>query len=176
MPPSIAKRPGITIEQRRALRKHSQAYPILRQTQLVSWFEQQYRRRINQSTVSDTLGAKYASLDIDYNNTTRSTIQRDRAANWPVLERALVAWLRSVEVKAPISDEVLREKATRLWRSLPDYHLMEVPQFSHGWLYKFKRRHNIQSRVRHGEAGSVDEALVSEQMVGSPQGVPFYHL
>lgn len=107
MPPSTAKRPGITIEQRRALRKHTKAYPVLRQVQLVEWFEREHGRRINQSTVSDTLGTKYASLD-NSDDDTRPTAQRDRAANWPLLERALIEWLKRVEVRTPISDEALK--------------------------------------------------------------------
>jgi len=42
---------------------------------------------------------------------------------------------------------------------------MQVPQFSNGWLEKFKRRHNISERTRHGEASSVDEGLLAEQLV-----------
>ena len=41
---------------------------------------------------------------------------------------------------------------------------MEVPQFSSGWLEKFKR-HDITERLRHGEAGSINEALIAEQLV-----------
>jgi len=37
--------------------------------------------------------------------------------------------------------------------------------FSHGWVQGFKRRYNIKQRVRHGEAGSIDEAAIAAQLV-----------
>lgn len=42
---------------------------------------------------------------------------------------------------------------------------MEVPQFSTGWLDKFKKRHGITERIRHGEASLIDETLIAEQLV-----------
>lgn len=45
------------------------------------------------------------------------------------------------------------------------YHDMQVPQFSNGWREKFKRRHGISEHTRHGEASSVDDALLAEQLV-----------
>lgn len=42
---------------------------------------------------------------------------------------------------------------------------MEVPQFSAGWLARFKKRYGIRQRVRYGEAGSLDHALIAEQLV-----------
>jgi hypothetical protein len=42
---------------------------------------------------------------------------------------------------------------------------MEVPQFSTGWLDDFKRKHGITERIRHGEAGLIDQALMAKQLV-----------
>lgn len=42
---------------------------------------------------------------------------------------------------------------------------MEVPQFSNGWLEGYKKRHGIKSRIRYGEAASLDEAAIAEQLV-----------
>jgi hypothetical protein len=45
----------------------------------------------------------------------------------------------------------------RCGHRLPISRGMEIPQFSNGWLEKFKRRHGIveRERARHGEASSV---------------------
>lgn len=52
---------------------------------------------------------------------------------------------------------------------------MEMPQLSAGWLYKFKRRHGVKQYIRHGEAGDVDEAAVSEQIKLLQSLVQNYH-
>lgn len=80
------------------------------------------------------------------------------------MEDALLKWLKRVQTDVPISDELLREKAKRFWHVLDTYKEMEMPQLSAGWLYKFKRRHGVKQYIRHGEAGDVDEAAVSEQI------------
>ena len=53
MPPTGIKRPGVTTEQRIAIRRHASSHPHLRQNQLAAWFETTYSRKINQSTISD---------------------------------------------------------------------------------------------------------------------------
>ena len=43
---------------------------------------------------------------------------------------------------------------------------MELPQFSNVWLEGFKKRHGIKQRIRHGEAASLDDTAVTEQILG----------
>lgn len=45
------------------------------------------------------------------------------------------------------------------------YANIPVPEFSNSWLYNFKNRNDITSRVRHSEAASVDSAA-EEEMKG----------
>lgn len=91
------------------------------------------------------------------------------------MEDALLKWLKRVQTDVPISDELLREKAKRFWHVLDTYKEMEMPQLSAGWLYKFKRRHGVKQYIRHGEAGDVDEAAVSEQIKLLQSLVQNYH-
>lgn len=42
---------------------------------------------------------------------------------------------------------------------------MEMLPFSDGWLAGFKSRHGIKARIRHGEAGSLNEAEIQAQLV-----------
>ena len=88
MPPA---RVGVSAEQRRALRQHARVNPELRQAQLVAWFEATYQRKIRQSTVSESLSAKFEYLNSD-TVAVQNHRQRDRASLWPDLERALFAW------------------------------------------------------------------------------------
>ncbi|KAI0997242.1 hypothetical protein K3495_g10944 [Podosphaera aphanis] len=52
---------------------------------------------------------------------------------------------------------------------------MEVPDFSNGWLGSFKKRHGIKSRPRHGEDGSVNEAVVAQQLAQVQELATEYH-
>ena len=63
-----------------------------------------------------------------------------------------------------MSGEAIKLQAQRFWRRLAPYQGMEMPQFSNGWLAKFKDRHGIKMRVRHGEAASIDDSVMVEQL------------
>ncbi|KEQ57510.1 CenpB-DNA-bind-domain-containing protein, partial [Aureobasidium melanogenum CBS 110374] len=85
--------------------------------------------------------------------------------HWLELEACLYEWQLQIETQVPISNELLKAAALRFWHRLPIYRDMEVPQFSTGWLDKFKKRHGITERIRHGEASLIDETLIAEQLV-----------
>ncbi|KAF2263404.1 hypothetical protein CC78DRAFT_413499, partial [Lojkania enalia] len=54
----------ITDEQRRALRCwYQQQGPSRKQSDAINWFEQQYRRRLRQSTISKSLSDRYSFLN-----------------------------------------------------------------------------------------------------------------
>lgn len=65
---------------------------------------------------------------------------------------------------ATITGEILQEMANKIWDRLPQYSALERPKFSHGWLHKFKQRHNIRQRIRHGEAAQVDREALEEDL------------
>ena len=56
--------------------------------------------------------------------------------------------------RAVITGDILKEKAQQLWDALPQYHDIEPPKWSNGWLHGFKKRFKIKEYVQHGEAGS----------------------
>ena len=56
--------------------------------------------------------------------------------------------------KAIITGNVLKEKARQLQDALPQYHDIDQPKWSNGWLEGFKKRYKIKEYVYHGEAGS----------------------
>jgi len=167
MPP----RQAITTKQRIALRKYAFEHPHLRQSQLRQWFESTFSHKISQSTISESLSAKFKSLD-----TVEEVYQphkRRRLQDHPQLEQALFLWHQKVEVDIPISDGVLREKAIRLWGLMyPD---TIVPTFSNGWLSGFKKRYNIRQQIRHGEAGSLNLSAIAEQLRAVQSLVQQYH-
>lgn len=163
MAPPQARRRPITTAQRVALRKHAQQHSAPNQQQLATWFEEQFSHRPSQGTISENLPARFKELDTTHNDGPPQ--KRLRTQQWPELEACLYEWQLQIQSQVPISNDLIKAAAIRFWHRLPIYHDMQVPQFSNGWLEKFKRRHNISERTRHGEASSVDEALLAEQLV-----------
>jgi hypothetical protein len=161
-PPEPRRRRAITTEQRIALRSYAQQHRSHNQQQLASWFEQQFGHRPSQGTISESLSARFSELDQRGEGPSQ---KRLRTQHWPELEACLYEWQLQIETQVPISNDLIKAAALRFWHRLPIYRDMEVPQFSSGWLEKFKRRHGITERLRHGEAGSINEALIAEQLV-----------
>ncbi|KAI1002764.1 hypothetical protein K3495_g5436 [Podosphaera aphanis] len=52
---------------------------------------------------------------------------------------------------------------------------MEEPAFRNGWLGSFKKRHGIKSWLRHGEDGSVNEAVVAQRLAQDQELTTEYH-
>ncbi|RDW84504.1 hypothetical protein BP6252_02094 [Coleophoma cylindrospora] len=154
------KRP-ILVEERRALRRwaHRQR-PKPTHKQCIEWFFEQYNHRLSQSSVSESLSKTFANLDDP--TAIISTSVRVRAGNWPELEAILWQWQLQLERQGgATTGDILREQAKKIWLQLPQATGQECPEFSSRWLEKFKKRHNIKERVRHGEVGSIpDQAEV----------------
>jgi len=174
---SSSRRRPITVAQRLALRRYAQKHPQLNQTALVTWFEKEFDHRLSQGTVSESLSKRFSHLDTTTISTNNTTLEKTKARSpqWPQLEAALFEWHRRAEQEIPISGELIKEVATRLWKILEVYKNMEVPQFSNGWLAKFKGRYGIKQRTRHGEAGSVDESFYAEQLIAVQAIAGQYH-
>ncbi|KAI1005788.1 hypothetical protein K3495_g2426 [Podosphaera aphanis] len=107
-----------------------------------------------------------------------SSQQRERPPKWPKwpeLDEALALWQKEKEKSIPIIGYPIRQQAVRFWNRLPCYQGMEVPAFGNGWLGSFKKRHGIKSQPRRGEDGSVNEAVVTQQLVQVQEMATEYH-
>jgi hypothetical protein len=51
--------------------------------------------------------------------------------------------------------DILQQKAKQIWLQHPQYQQQPCPEFSTRWLERFKQRHYIKERVRHGEAALI---------------------
>ena len=58
--------------------------------------------------------------------------------------------------KAVIIGEILKNQASNLWDSLPQFEGKDKPKFSNGWLDGFKKRFKVRTYVQHGEVASAD--------------------
>lgn len=142
-PPSNTPRArqGITEVQKKALRSwFSSQQPRPSHAACMAWFKSVYSRGINQSTVSLILSRRYEYLD----SGPASANQRQYTPQWVILERALSDWLQHAQSlgESPTS-EVIVQRAREIFREIPEYEGQATPQFSPGWLSKFRKRHNI---------------------------------
>lgn len=152
------KRKAVTDAQRQALRKRKREHPG-HQSELIAWFKSQYDHTLNQSQVSKILSSSYDHLDSLDTKKDKCLLEvkRQSAGDWPDLEGALFEWQQRMQKnKAVITGDILKNQASKLWDSLPQFEDRPKPKFSNGWLEGFKHRYKIKEFVQHGEAASAE--------------------
>ncbi|KAK4126453.1 Homeodomain-like protein [Parathielavia appendiculata] len=149
------ERHSLTLDQRRALRRWASSQPVRPSHKAcIDWFKSQYNQTISQSTVSHSLSPKYARLDGD----TQLSGSRLRFGNWPDVEKLVLLWHQQmVNNGRHPSNEELAEKAKNIFTQLPRYKDESPPEFSPGWIHRFKKRYGllIRTQRRHGSAQNV---------------------
>jgi len=152
MPP---KRTQFSVAEKSALRAYHEQYPDLTQPALAQWFEAQTGKPIRPNSVSEILSKRYTSLDSNPGGGKLAKRLKQRSCDYPVLERILSDWVYRQERFLIITAELIKEKARSFWPRIPEYNGIPIPDFSNGWVDRFKSRHGLRYRARHGEAGSV---------------------
>ncbi|KAL2315592.1 HTH CENPB-type domain-containing protein [Schizosaccharomyces pombe] len=163
MPP--LRRQALTLAEKKAIRKHyfeSATKPS--QQELISWFEEHFHKKLAQSTVSSILSSKNEFLDnLDAEN---SQIRRNRQGKYPILENALIDWQTRLQKQdGAITGNAIKKSAAELWRRIPEYSELPIPEFSNGWLEKFKKRCLKHGLKLQGESTSVNQGTYEENMV-----------
>ncbi|KAK7439485.1 hypothetical protein CaCOL14_008077 [Colletotrichum acutatum] len=148
------ERHSLTLDQRRALRRWANAQTIRPSHKAcIDWFYAQYGQHISQSTVSHSLSPKYSRLDGDNPQLSGSRL---RFGNWPDVEKLVLRWYQQVQAtgRHPTNEE-LGEKAKAIFTALPRYKDETPPEFSPGWIHRFKKRYGllIRRQRRHGDGG-----------------------
>lgn len=150
-PPS-KERHSLTLDQRRALRRWANSQTVRPSHKAcIEWFHAQYGQTISQSTVSHSLSPKYARLDGD----PQLSGSRLRFGNWPDVEKLVLLWYQGmVNNGRHPSNEELADKAKSIFSALPRYKDETAPEFSPGWIHRFKKRYGllIRRQRRHGTA------------------------
>ena len=149
--PAECKKHGISITQQLTLQSYAWNHPQLTQIQLQQWFKSKFQCLFTQPTISESLSSKYNHLNAQSSDkyTLPTNHQREKAFKYPELESALFEWHQQLEIDVPLSGKAIKAQAKCFWLRLAPYQGMEVPQFSNGWLDKFKSRHNIKQRICH---------------------------
>ncbi|CCC11737.1 unnamed protein product [Sordaria macrospora k-hell] len=151
-PPKERERNSLTLDQRRALRRWANSQTVRPSHKAcIEWFQTQYNQTISQSTVSHSLSPKYARLDGD----PQLSGSRLRFGNWPDVEKLVLLWHQQMVASGrQPSNEELAEKAKNIFTQLPRYKDETAPEFSPGWIHRFKKRYGllIRRQRRHGTA------------------------
>jgi centromere ABP1-like protein/Tc5 transposase-like DNA-binding protein len=140
--PLAKERHSLTLDQRRTLRRWANSQTIRPSHKTcIEWFFSQYGQNISQSTVSHSLSPKYSRLDGDNPQLSGSRL---RFGNWPDVEKLVLLWYQQVQAsgRQPTNEE-LGEKAKTIFAQLPRYKDEQPPEFSPGWIHRFKKRYGL---------------------------------
>lgn len=175
MPPIRPTRQSITHKQRACLREASKRNPGWKQAHLAHWAEGELGLKLSQSTISESLGSRYAFLDQQIDSRAISDAKRLRAAEHPLLEAALDEYLSRINSQGlTVTGEVIQTAARLLWQKMPDFSGLEEPKFSRGWLDGFKTRYSYKFRRKHGEIGSANAIDFSDDLEAIQQVISSY--
>lgn len=136
------ERHSLTLDQRRTLRRWANSHAVRpSHKSCIEWFFAQYGLQISQSTVSHSLSPKYSRLD---GETAQLSGSRLRFGNWPDVEKLVLLWYQQVQAsgRQPTNEE-LGEKAKAIFHQLPRYREEQSPEFSPGWIHRFKKRYGL---------------------------------
>ncbi|CRG87531.1 hypothetical protein PISL3812_04549 [Talaromyces islandicus] len=120
--------------------------PRPHQKAIVTWFFQRYGKNISQSSICDCLSSRYEYLDrMDASVLAASRpTYRMRNSHWPILEDMLLRWQESCSNEGQrVTGDMVLEKAKELYPQIPEYRDKQPPEFSSGWLSRFRERHRL---------------------------------
>jgi hypothetical protein len=93
----------------------------------------------------------------------KRTTKRPCQTQHPDVDEMLSLWVtKALEDGMNLTGEVLRQKWTK-FADLSGIPMDERLQLSEGWLTRFKQRHGLKERKRHGEAASADLQTVEKE-------------
>lgn len=151
-------------DQRRKVRKYFHTANALTgkmptQSETIFWAKNTLEIEISQPQVSKWSSDRFKHLDTPQDKlltscTCTSIPKRRRERNLHNLELALYTWMKQFETRAPITGDVLRVKANKLFHMMPMYRDQTEPAWSKGWLQRFQQLYGIRKTRRYGEAGS----------------------
>ena len=76
---------------------------------------------------------------------------------FPLMDEALVTWIKNYQHVLPLSGDMIVEKARFFLKELYPGHAAGDMRFSNGWLDRFKERYQIKIHLRSGESASASK-------------------
>ncbi|CAG8819628.1 6682_t:CDS:2, partial [Gigaspora margarita] len=119
---------------------------------LAAWVKEQFNLEVH----STTIGCLVKNKDNIGNNPSK---KRQRTVQYLDFGNVLLEWILQNQNKIIISDAILIEKAKTFAK------LLKISKndlkFSYRWLFKFKKRHNLEQIKKHEENVSIDDNVVA---------------
>jgi hypothetical protein len=151
-----AKRNRLSDVQRKAIRDWwFNQNPRPHQKAIVGWFFQQYGKNVSQSSICDCVSSKYEYLDkVDASVLAETRpAYRIRNSHWPILEDMLARWQKDcLNQGQRVTGDMLIEKAKEVYPQIPEYRDKQPPEFSSGWLSRFKERYLLSTPRKSSQA------------------------
>ena len=171
--PTKRRRTEISIAVKKSICQYRKEHQKVSQDRIVQFVKETHSIDIGRSTISDILkhSDKWLAYDVSNLNEQKST--RITQAKHVDLEAALNMWMtNALTHNVAISDDILLTKAKKLGKEL------DVTEFSYsrGWLARFKKRHGVSQREKHGESASADADAAAEGRVKLNQILKDYSL
>lgn len=141
----------LTKKQRNQIREYAQSNPELTQESCTAWARKTLGLPVGRSTVGRIMKQPLEEV-------LNPLQKRNRQGKYPEMEKLLYEFVLTHENDAVLSDELLQMKANNFLETLHP-----GVSVSLAWVQKFKWRHNIKKRNPHGEAGSIDTAILAEE-------------
>jgi Tc5 transposase DNA-binding domain len=87
---------------------------------------------------------------------------KSRPAQWPLLETILSQYCRTINSRGGLlTDDIITERARQIWLKISEYENKSMPEFSQGWISRFKQRYHLARQRYYGEVSSVpDKAYI----------------
>lgn len=159
----------MTDAERQLIRQYYRRNPGFSHQKVADWASDKLKRRIARSVVTKSLSEAFTYVDSkafkkgDYVYA-RATDGAHKG-EWPDLEAALFEWHSRMNAeRVPVTGDLIAATARKIWARLPQYSSLPVPEFSHGWVEGYKKRHQMRARMQHGEAASADLEGSQERM------------
>ncbi|CAG8808151.1 14182_t:CDS:2, partial [Cetraspora pellucida] len=139
-------------QQRKDIITYKEKNPNISHVDLVSWVKKNMGLDIHPSTIGHLIKNKDNVED-------NLSAKRQKTVQYPDLKNALLEWILQNQDQIILSDDIIIEKAKYYAQLLKisDCSL----KFSHGWLFKFKKRHSLNQITKHGEDASVDDTVIA---------------
>ena len=175
---SAKTRRAITDAERIDLRAHKRA--LMQENgkwsnrEMNDFFQEKYGRVLPRSTMNDTLSAKFEYLE-EEEHPLRSELKRHRAPQWPDLEVAVFDWQqRMLKKGSTVTGDDIRRMAKKLFPVLPQYHGIEPPNLTTGWLDGYRARWGNKSHYLYDQSGAVDRIVTETEFESMRQDLSMY--
>ena len=133
------------------------------------------KQRPSKSAVSNMFRPKDLARIKSFKDQTNPHLLQQKSSkqsHYPELEEKLFAWFRKIEMQhGVLTDDILRMKALDIATKMG-----LTFQASANWVLRFKKRHGIDQKVRHGEGGSADHIYVAIAHAGIPKLLRNYNV